>query len=70
MRAEFQEWYGKEICRQMEQGVKEEVDLRLTIMKPLSAWWIVKCYQHLVDHPNLAVNGFRAAGIMDACKFT
>ena len=70
MRAEFQDWYGKEICKQLEQGVEEEVDLRLTIMKPLSAQWMVKCYQYLVDHPNLAVNGFRAAGIMDACKFT
>ena len=37
MRSKFQEWYGKIICQQINDGVCEEVDLRLSRMKPLSA---------------------------------
>jgi len=69
MRSEFQDWYGREICEQLERGVEEEVDLRLTIMKPLSAQWMVKCYQYLTNHSHLAINGFRAAGIAKACNY-
>jgi len=27
VRAKFQDWYGDEICKQLEQGVNEDVDM-------------------------------------------
>ena len=68
-RTQFQEWYGSVIYKQLQDGIEEEVDLRLSIMKPLSAQWMVECYHYLLAHPDLAINGFKAAGIKDACKF-
>ena len=36
-------------------------------MKPLSARWMIQCFEYLVSHPELAIHGFEQAGIKDAC---
>ena len=35
IKGKFQQWYGTMICKQSEDAVEEEVDMRLSIMKPL-----------------------------------
>ena len=59
LRKQFQEWYSAKICRQF-QGLdpKEPVDLRLTVMKPLGATWMISLYQHLKRNPTIIKNGF------------
>ena len=37
LRAKFHEWYGDQICKQLDDGITEAVDLRLSILKPLAA---------------------------------
>ena len=46
------------------------MDLRLSVMKPISAELMVQCYHYLVLYPDLVISGFKAAGIKlkDACK--
>ena len=66
MKRQFQNWYGEMICKQLEVKVEEEVDMRLSIMKPLSARWLIDMHKYLVDHPTIIVNGFHRAGIVDA----
>ena len=56
------------ICKQLEDKVEEVVDTRLSIMKPLSARWLIDMHKHFVDHPSIIVNGFYRAGIVDAIK--
>ena len=68
MRWKFQDWYGEIICKQLEDKVQELVDMRLSIMKPLSAKWVIETYQYLSANPTIIINGFRAAGIVDALK--
>ena len=41
MRSKFQEWYGGIIYKQLEDQIEEEVDMRLSVMKPLTAGWII-----------------------------
>ncbi len=65
MRYHFQEWYGKMICTQLDNEVQEIVDMRLSIMKPLSAKWFIKTCEYLQSNPSIIVNGFHAAGIVD-----
>ena len=65
LRAKFQEWYGDQICRQLDDGIMEEVDLRLSILKPLAAQWMIDFYTHLMSHPSIIISGFCAAGIKD-----
>ena len=68
MKRQFQNWYGEMICKQLEDKVEEEVDMRLSIMKPLSARWLIDMHKYFVDHPSIIVNGFHNAGIVDALK--
>ena len=66
MKRQFQNWYGEMICKQLEDKVEEEVDMRLSVMKPLSARWLIDMHKYFVDHPSIIVNGFHNAGIVDA----
>ncbi len=68
MRHHFQEWYGQIILQQLQDGVEEVVDMRLSLMKPLAAQWIIKTCQYLESNPSIITNGFRAAGIVDILK--
>ena len=43
----------------------DPVDLRLSIVKPLGARWIVKVYDYMKSNPEIIRNGFKGAGITD-----
>ena len=64
LRRQFQSWYAQEVCSQLK-GEKEKapVDLRLTIVKPLGARWIIDMYGYLKSNPDIIRNGFK--DIMD-----
>lgn len=63
LRTKFQEWYGLEICRQLERGVTEQVDLRMSTMKPVTAQCMIELHSHFAAHPSIIINGFRHIGI-------
>ena len=59
--------------RQLDAGTPlEEVDvkLRLSVMKPIHAHWMVELYNHMTtdDGKKNIISGWRAAGIQDAVK--
>ncbi|SMN02226.1 hypothetical protein SPONN_625 [uncultured Candidatus Thioglobus sp.] len=66
MRNKFQEWYATEVQKQFDQGAcsVSPVDLRLSIMKPLGAKWLVSLYDYFKLNRVIVVNGFKAAGII------
>ena len=64
MKLKFQDWYGSVICKQLDDGVDEAVDLRLSVMKPLCAGWCIDLFQYLSSKPDIIINGFKAAGIV------
>jgi len=70
MRSKFQEWYGNTICQQLDDGVCEEEDLRLSRMKPLSAKWVIEMAEYFITHPGIILNGFSAVGILGLFNFT
>lgn len=45
LRQQFQEWYANKICEQLDGEVP--VDLRLSVVKPLGAKWMMKLYDYL-----------------------
>ena len=45
-----------------------KVSLRLSVIKPLHAKWIVDLYHHLKADKEMIVNGFRTAGIFEAIE--
>ena len=65
MHDQFQTWYAQQVQLQMKDGgtTNEPVDLRLSIVKPISARWLVNLYDYLVSKPDIIKNGFKGAGI-------
>ena len=63
VRSQFQKWYSEQLQKQMSKGVKEPVDLRLSVVKPVAAEWFVKLHDYLLSKPNIIINGFKGAGI-------
>ena len=65
---EFQEWYAKQVCLQLEQNAKQSlVDLHLSIVKPLGAQWMVELYDYLKSKPDIICNGFKEANCRSNC---
>ena len=61
--SKFQQWYGTEIRQQLDKGMTEEVDVRMSVMKPLAAQWVVELHLYLAAPPAIIINGFRSSGI-------
>ena len=66
LRGKFREWYALQVCSQIKGEIETEpVDLRLGLIKPLCAKWIVSLYEYIKNNPALVGNGFKQAGILD-----
>ena len=70
LRANFQSWYAKEVSKQLKVlSVKDvKVDVNLGVVKIRSAKWIVEAWKDMVTRPQMVVNGFRKAGILNAIE--
>lgn len=69
MKKRFQEWYAEEVRKQLMEGVAVDdvrVDLAAAVIKAKSANWLISSWQALQKRPEIAINGFRRAGILDA----
>ena len=62
--------YAEQICSQdtCDPDQLEPVDLKLRVMKPLGARWLIQLYDHMKSHPEIIVNGFKASGIYNSIK--
>ena len=68
LRKQAQSWYSQEIVKQMEAGKRSDeikVDVRVSVVKPLHAKWIVQYYDYARGKPQLIINGWKESGIMD-----
>lgn len=67
MRDKFRQWYARQVEEQLEQGVEEfsQPDLRMSVMKPVGAKWLISVYDYLRSNESIISNGFKAAGIFD-----
>ncbi len=65
LRSEFQKWYADEIAHQLNNfngdiDSIDPVDITTARMKCVSAQWMVKIFENLLDRPDIIVNGFKA----------
>ena len=70
MRTRFQTWYASEVQKQLKEVPVDNVNVSVaaSVVKPLSARWIISTWQEIEQRPALALNGFRHAGILNAVK--
>lgn len=66
LRRKFLAWYAENICAQLEGKLpKEQVDLRLNVVKLLGAKWMVELFDYIKSKPDIISNGFKKLGILD-----
>ncbi len=67
----FQEWYSKQVASKLSDDKQEiePVDLRLSVVKPLGAKWMIELFDHFKQHPEIIRNGFSAAGIKECLNY-
>ena len=67
LKIRFQQWYAEEVKKQLETVSLEQVkvDVGLQVIKCPSANWIISGWQDLEKRSEVAINGFRKAGIFD-----
>ena len=69
LKGKFQEWYAREIAKQVDKGIDVysiDVNTKLSVMKPIHARWLVGLYDHLQNKPEVIRKGFEMAGIVAA----
>lgn len=71
LRRSFQTWYSDQVSKQLQEGKEPEdikVATRLSIMKPVSARWIISAYDYLCSQSEIVIGGFSAAGIVEVLE--
>jgi len=71
MKDKFTVWYSDKVQRQMDTGKALElidIDLKLSILKPLHAKWLLELFNHMTSEEGRKVNmkGWEVAGISGA----
>ena len=64
LREKFSTWYAEQVNLQLsggKQASEVQVDMRLSVMKELSAKWLEGLYDHLRASDQITVNGFKEA---------
>ena len=60
MKGKFIEWYSSKIA----ENCNDKVDLKLSVIKPIHARWMIDVYSVLGRQTDLVKSGFRKAGIV------
>lgn len=66
MKKRFQLWYASEVQEQLKESKSVKVDVSMAAVKHRSANWIISTWSEIEGRPEIAINGFRKAGILDA----
>ena len=66
----FKSWYSGEVQRQLDSGTSFEdieVDLRISVIKPIQAGWLVASYDYLTgaEGRKCILKGWEKAGVKD-----
>ena len=73
MKKKFTLWYADQVQRAMDavkSMEKTDIDLKLSVLKPLHASWLIELFDHMTSPAGKAVSlkGWEVAGITDAVK--
>ena len=60
LRGKFNEWYAERIVGGGEECI---VDLQLSVVKPISARWMIKFFDYMKANTDIVKNGLRHVGI-------
>ena len=75
MKQKFTNWYSSEVLKEMDKGKEVdaiEIKLKLSVMKPLHATWLIDLYNHftLPEGQEICIKGWKVSGIYDAVNMS
>ena len=68
MRKQFQSYYASEVQKQISSNIafnEIKVDLSTATLKTKGGSWIISSWHEIEKKPEMAINGFKKAGIFD-----
>ena len=73
MKKKFTLWYTDQVIRALDEGkdIKDvKISLKLSIVKPLHARWLIEMYNHMTSSEgrDVCLKGWKVAGILDAAE--
>ena len=73
MKKKFTLWYSDQVIRALDEGkdIKGvEISLKLSIVKPLHAKWLIEMYNHMTSSEgrDVCLKGWKVAGILNAAE--
>ena len=73
MKKKFTLWYSDQVIRAPDEGkdIKDvEISLKLSVVKPLHAKWLIEMYKHMSSSEgrDVCLKGWKVAGILDAAE--
>ena len=69
LKGKFEEWYAKDVKRQVDSGVEVysiDVNTKMSVLKPIHARWLIGLYDYLRNRDSTIRKGFEIAGIVEA----
>ena len=63
-RRQFQSCYSDQVLENLKHERSEVVDVRMSVVKPLSANWMIKLYDYMKSNLTIVSNGSAGAGTM------
>jgi len=68
IRKNFNQWHVKKVSEQLRRGRSCKVDLRLSVVKPLHARWLVAAMETLASNQPEILLGWQKSGILEAVQ--
>ena len=66
LRKKLTDWYAEKIVAQKDSGTATQtVGMKLSIMKPIEAKWMIEASDYIQSHPEMIRNGFKNVSISD-----
>ena len=71
LRNQAQKWYSEQVQAQIMNGIQPHklcVDLRISVLKPLHAKWVVQFYDYMRSNKDIILKGWRRSGVSAALE--
>ena len=60
-RKQFQNWFYSQVYKHTDGAVMLPVDLRMSVVEPLGATWLMNTFDYSKANPSIIINGFKGA---------
>ena len=65
-RKQFQNWFSSQVTKHTDGALMPPVNLRMSVVKPLGATWLMNTFDYIKANPSIIINGFKGALIYKA----